>query len=341
LLLYKVDPSSHSLFYVWGRQVWTGIGAFGAAAIVLAILVMGHAERDSEIQAELASERAEVQSALSSPHEEKVDPCFGAPAMINPHCALRNSGVPLQPSLDNFSTDRPREWNRCYTPKDEKLRTCNFGYEGSDAKKIAIVGDSKGIFLLPALRKVLNANKWKLTTYLGKTCALMIPPKDECRGPMEEAERELLQHPYDLVIMANVSYGVEQQAIRHRAAMEPITAAGSRILVVADNPVSSEEAIACLTRVSVGDRTSECGTPRGDAFPKPDALVESAHLVAGTTVMDLTPYYCNADRCPSVIGDVIVHSDATHITATLSRTLWQPIEEGVRRALDTPVTTHR
>jgi hypothetical protein len=159
---------------------------------------------------------------------------------------------------------------------------------------------------------------------------------------MEEAERQLLAHPYDLVIMANVSYGVEQQALRHRAAMEPIAAAGSRILVVADNPVSSEEAIACLTRVSLGgDRTGECGTPRAEAFPKPDTLVEGAHLVPGTTVVDLTPYYCNADRCPAVIGDVIVHSDATHITATLSRTLWRPIEDGVRRALDTPANAPR
>ncbi|SCX30478.1 Peptidoglycan/LPS O-acetylase OafA/YrhL, contains acyltransferase and SGNH-hydrolase domains [Mycolicibacterium fluoranthenivorans] len=341
-LLDKADESRRNVFLTWGRPVWTTIGAFAAAVIVLSILGIQHADKNSVVQNELTGAQEESQLAFASPHDEKVNPCFGAPAMLNPNCKLRNPDVALLPSVDNFAKDEPRELDRCFTPKAAKLRTCSFGYDGADAKRIALVGDSKGIFLLPALQKVLHSNKWNLTTYLGKACALMIPAKDECQESMGEAEKQLLAHPYDLVIFANISYGVEQQALRHQKAMEPLVRAGSRLAVVADNAVSSEEAIACLTRVTIGgDRTGECATPRSEAFPKPDTLVAAAQIVPGTTVIDLTPYYCNADRCPAVIGDVIVHYDATHISATYSRTLWQPIEEGVLRALGTPVNAPR
>lgn len=340
-LLDKAD-GSRSTFFSWGRPVWTTIGALTAAVIVVSILGIQHADKNLLVENELAGAQEESQLAFASPHDEKVNPCFGAPAMINPNCKLRNPDIPLAPSVDNFAKDEPRELDRCFTPKAAKLRTCSFGYEGADAKRIALVGDSKGIFLLPALQKILHSNKWNLTTYLGKACALMIPAKDECQESMGEAEKQLLAHPYDLVIFANISYGVEQQALRHQKAMQPLVAAGSRLAVVADNAVSSEEAIACLTRMSFGvDRTGECSTPRSEAFPKPDTLVAAAQAIPNTTVIDLTPYYCNADRCPAVIGDVIVHYDATHISATYSRTLWQPIEEGIQRALGAPLNAPR
>jgi hypothetical protein len=47
----------------------------------------------------------------------------------------------------------------------------------------------------------------------------------------------------------------------------------------------------------------------------------------------LTVYYCTVDRCPSVIGDVIVYMDVNHITATFAKSLARPLEEGLRRAL--------
>jgi hypothetical protein len=53
-------------------------------------------------------------------------------------------------------------------------------------------------------------------------------------------------------------------------------------------------------------------------------------------VIDLTSYYCTADRCPSVIGDVIVYRDTNHITATFAKTLARPLEDGLRSALGVP-----
>jgi hypothetical protein len=260
--------------------------------------------------------------------------------MLNPGCRLRNPDVPLQPSIDTFSKDYVSEARKCYTIKDAELVTCNFGYPGDDAKRIALVGDSHATILIPGLRPFLNANKWQLTTYTGKGCVLIDPAPDVCREPMAKIEAELLAHPYDLVIVSNYRFfnqdarTQEEIGRAYQRAWAPITAAGSRIAVVGDNPESSAEAIACVTRVSFGDdRTSECGTSRAEAFRRPDPLVAGAQLAPGTTVIDLTPYYCDADRCPAVIGDVIVHMDVNHLTGTFSKTLARPLEDGVRRAL--------
>jgi hypothetical protein len=151
---------------------------------------------------------------------------------------------------------------------------------------------------------------------------------------MAEIEQKLLEHPYDLVITTSYrKYGGDPDT--YQSAWAPIIAAGSRIAVLADTPQVSEEALDCLTRVSFdGDRTGDCGTPSAEAFERPDPLVEAASMVQRATLIDLTPYYCSTDRCPSVIGNVIVYRDiGAHPTATFARTLSPAIVDGVRRAL--------
>jgi hypothetical protein len=128
--------------------------------------------------------------------------------------------------------------------------------------------------------------------------------------------------------------------VSYENAWKPLIEAGSRIAVVADIPGNGKEAIDCMTRVGIGsDRTGECGMPRADAVPKSDPLIVAAQAVPGTTLIDLTSFFCDADRCPSVIGNVIVYRDLNnHITATFARTLASAVEEGVRGALNAPPT---
>ncbi|GJF14807.1 acyltransferase [Mycolicibacterium cyprinidarum] len=314
-------------------SAWGLIGSLGAAMIVLSILGIGYVGKLSAAQKEIAGALDGKGQAIDLTQQaEKADPCFGAPAMLDPGCVLRNPDVPLQPSVDEFFNDLPLEAAKCYTPTYEDLLSCDFGYMGDDATRIALVGDSHATFLIPALRRILNANKWRLTTYTGHECVFMDPAPDGCRQTMASTRAELLAHPYDVVLFTN--YNNNQSELGYESAWAPIATAGSRIAAIADNPESSEDAIACLTRFSLsGDQTGECGTPKTEAFRYPDPLVAAAQVVAGTTLIDLTPYYCTTDRCPSVIGNVIVYRDTNHITATFAKTLAQPLEDGLRRAL--------
>jgi hypothetical protein len=311
------------------------IGGVAAVMVVVSILTIGHNEKLAAVRQEVADVQLDqpLNAPGSPPQEKALDPCFGAPAMVTKGCVLRNPNVPLRPTLDEFANDLPQEAGKCYTLTNQELLTCDFGYKGADAMRIALVGDSHATLLIPALRPFLNTNKWRLTTYTGHECVFMEPAPTGCRDTMAKTRDALLANPYNLVIFTN--YNNNQSPVGYQVAWGPIAAAGTRIAVVADNPESSTEAIACLSRVSFdGDKTGDCGTPRAEAFPHPDPLVAAAKTVPRATVIDLTPYYCTEDRCPSVIGNVIVPRDTNHITATYAKTLAGPLEQGLRQAIE-------
>lgn len=320
------------------QRAWGAAGALGTAAVIVAILGIQYSDKISA-----ARENAEAQAAAqssSSNTNEKIDPCIGAPAMVTPGCVLRDPAVPLRPSVDNVATDTKGTFSHCYGRKgQEKLEACEYGYAGSDAKRIALIGDSHAAAILPAFWPILKQNKWHLTTYLGDTCNLANPIREGCA--MAQVEAELAKDPVDLVIVTNFPTGVTPES--YQRAWQPLAAAGTRIAVLLDNPQTSASAVACLNRVNLGaDKTGECGTPRAEALPAPDPLAAAAHLMPTVTVIDFTPYYCTADRCPSVIGNVIVYRDYqqddgnSHITATFATTLAPELEREIRRALAAP-----
>jgi len=331
---------------------WGIIGGVAATLIVMTISFTQYADKISAAQEQSRSavQKDQTQSTTSTPAAEKADRCFGAPAMVTPGCVQRNPDVPLQPSIDEFANDKGSQLE-CFhmvipgqnDSGDEQLQPCEYGYNGPDATRIALIGDSHAAAFLPALVPILDANKWRLTTYLGTGCHFADPAPAECQGQMPQVEAEILAKHYDLVLVTNFNQHLQPE--RYQKAWAPVAAAGSRIAVVLDNPQTSEEALACLTRVSVGgDDTGGCGTPRAEALPRADSLAAAAQLVPDTTLIDLTRYYCTAERCPSVIGNVIVYRDFkrdpnnaaygnSHTTAVFASTLAGPVEEGLRRAL--------
>jgi peptidoglycan/LPS O-acetylase OafA/YrhL len=301
-----------------------------AAIGVLVILVL--------VVSIVGIQRGEPSTARGGEGDQR---CFGAPAMLDSHCVLWNSDLPLWPSLDSFATDGPawpadreqlRTASGCFRYVPMKLKSCTYGYLGKDATRIALIGDSHGGSILPALLPLLMANKWQLTTYVGISCQWVSPLPVHCLG--DEIEADLLTDPYDLVL-TTASRQSGSTTADYEKAWAPIAAAGSRIAVFADVPGVSEQSLACLTRVSLGvDRVGDCGTSRAEAFAQPDPLIEATQRVPGASLIDLRPYYCNADRCPSVIGNVIVYRDTdAHLTATFARTLAPAVEDGIRHAL--------
>ncbi|BBY17626.1 hypothetical protein MLIT_32180 [Mycolicibacterium litorale] len=151
---------------------------------------------------------------------------------------------------------------------------------------------------------------------------------------MEEARKQLTERRYDLIITtASRKFGGEPK--EYANAWDDFVEAGSRIAVVADNPEVSEDSIECLTRPAFGsEQIGDCGTERAEAIARPDPLVAAAGLVPNTFVVDLTQYFCTEDRCPSVIGNVIVYRDiGSHVTATYFSTLAPALVDGLRRVI--------
>ncbi len=306
---------------------WAYVGALMAAAIVLTILGI----RFEDKLAEAPRDDDHVVADLSAP---APDPCFGAPAMLTPGCVMRDPGIPLQPSIEKFADDDDKQIrSKCWRNKGEPVKPCTIGYMGADSTRIAFVGDSHAAALLPALRPYLVANKWQLTTYIGFGCQWRNPPPENgC--PAEEIASALLARPFDLVVTTSLRKWGGEPAEFERA-WAPVAAAGTRLAVIADNPAVGADSIECLTRVSLNeDRTGGCGTPKSEALALRDPLIAAVPSIPGATLIDLSRYYCTTDRCPMVIGNVIVYRDSGgHLTATFAKTLAPAVLEGIRGAL--------
>jgi peptidoglycan/LPS O-acetylase OafA/YrhL len=327
--------SRDSRFPTLSPRIWGLAGVVMVVAVVMSILGLSLNEKQAAATAyksKVPESAAEVGTG--------VDACFGAPAIVTPGCKLWNPGEPLYPSLESFAYDMKNQIdkNGCFGYEDsgEKLPSCSYGYGGPGAIRIALVGDSHAAQLLPAFWPVLLENKWNLTSYLGFECTLANPTSPRCERRMSDVEAELTEKPYELVIITNLNRSEPPSS--YQKAWVPI-AARSRIAVVADSPRTSEEAIACLSRVKLfSDRTGDCGTPRATAFPTVDPLVTATQLVPGATLIDLTQYYCTSEFCPSVIGNAIVYRDYvdgnSHLTATYAETLAGPLQNEIRKALD-------
>ena len=83
-----------------------------------------------------------------------------------------------------------------------------------------------------------------------------------------------------------------------------------------DNPRHSEDPLDCLERArDIGPTT--CAVKEKDVLGNFDAFAKTAGTVKGSTLLDLSDYYCRDGICPSVIGGVTVYRDITHLTDDL------------------------
>ncbi|ANA85238.1 O-antigen acetylase [Gordonia phage BritBrat] len=315
--------------------VWAFIGVLIAAGSLFGALLTETANNQSstsQANQKLVVTDAGPEAGMN-PGTADDDPCFGAAALATPGCALRDPAKELTPDVDRFTDDTQGAYE-CYRQKGRALSTCTYGYTGPDAKRLAIVGDSHAAMLLPGLAQHLNDNKWNLTTFVGYGCQWALRESGDCdRTVMPEVQKRLLAEKYDLVI--TTATRTTRSANEYAATWRPVVEGGSRVLVVGDNPSVSEETLSCVTRVSIGrDNSGECATPRSVALAEPDPLLAAAALVPGVRVLDMTDSFCEGDRCPAVIGDVIVYRDtAGHMTATYSQTLSPQLVTAVRDAL--------
>ncbi|OZC81301.1 acyltransferase [Rhodococcus sp. 06-418-5] len=301
------------------------------AAVMVAALCIGSiisiALVDRTNQTGQATQALVVEQPIV-PVASDVAKCLGAAAMVNEGCELRDPDKPLQPSVDTFADDTQGAYE-CYRTEGKPLRSCTYGYQRDDAKRLAIIGDSHAGMLLPALSPYLSQNKWSLTTYVGYGCQWQLPPSGDCSNVMNDIQAVVLAENYDAILTTSSRKfgGSTDQAavVAYSAAWAPVARTGTKVIAIADNPTVTEESMLCVTRVSLGsDSTGECGASRDVALADRDPLFASVEAVPGASLIDLTDYYCTADRCPTVIGDVIAYRDTGgHLSATFAKTLSQ------------------
>jgi len=288
-----------------------------------------------------APERQVVpEAAIVAPGSSDPADCIGAAALDPRHgCTGLNSGGAVAPLPREVLRDV--HGRKCFMDNNTRWISCEMGSKAQDVVRVALVGDSHANQQIAALEPHLGELNWQLTTFLGWDCAWHLPGLEvkqdvrNCRERLPRIHETVTSGQYDL-ILAVTRRGEGVTVAEHAAVLKDAVARGIRVVVIADNPDPSNDAVECVLRYTF-DVADRCGTSRSMALAEPDRLVEAARAVDGVGVVDLSELYCVDGFCPSVVGNVIVYRDASgHTTATWQRTLSPYLMDAIQEAARLP-----
>ena len=103
--------------------------------------------------------------------------------------------------------------------------------------------------------------------------------------------------------------------------------------MLADIPLQGADPPECLSYNL--EHAADCATAVEDAFSRQVSETERAAAGAtGAAYLDFTPYFCNSETCPTIIGNLLVYRDDQHLTASFSARLAEPLEGEIRPLLE-------
>ena len=269
--------------------------------------------------------------------------CFGA--------AARDPSQPCEnPDLRDTVTPLPAQAKIISDPYCDKrersrlLTACWFGAAPADAARtFALVGDSHAANLKTSLAVVTLAKRWRGVSIVRNSCPAtkgtpILPTpagSKRCRDWNSQVRAWLAKHREVDTVFLTAHRGARVRQKRGQSATEAVRAGyrdeisallalGKRVVVIRDPPSSSKVQMDCTSTAIAAGLSAARTCTLGRAFAlRPDDVALAARGLRSkqVRVIDLTRHFCDATRCFSVIGGVLVRHDATHLTQTFAATL--------------------
>ena len=252
--------------------------------------------------------------------------------------ALKRLPSNITPSLQKAPLDHPNT-HGCLlnaqiatVPPDSQ---CTFG-DPNGTKTIAVVGDSHANAWYPAINAFADKYHWRFILYAKAAC----PPGvytnyinplthrvytecDEWRNAMFD---RLKTTKPDVVLVTSQIRTLSVDPAGMVQAIENFKSTGARVLYLEDTPYpGTVDGLVpdCLAK-NASD-IQKCSLSRTDPRTRLGNMIQrttesAAAKKAGATLIDPTSWFCSATLCPTVINNIVVYSDDSHITGTYN--LW-------------------
>lgn len=287
------------------------------------------------------SAQLEQQSHDRVPHTD--DPVrYPGAAVLMRRPVTEPPRLPVRPAPDIATQDLPSVYeNDCMqgTRKSELVQ-CSYGAKQPN-HTIALIGNSHAAQWLPALEKMAEPNGWRVVVMTKGSCMLADEeqiykgkPQPTCTAWQDNVMAELKRRPPDLVITTGThsSGGSDGETLTPGmiSRWRELGAMGVRVLALRDTPRFRFKAPECVEAKG----RDACTEAESYSLAKASPILALRDAPLNVKFSDFTPYLCPGDRCPSVIGNVMVYWDSFgHFTATFTRTLTPLLERQVRQAL--------
>ena len=302
-------------------------GAYSLAAGLAAVMVVAGVATSGALQSSAAAaERAAVQSFAS-------DPCYGAAAMLPGADCARPYAVPADLDTAYAAGDKGSLAMPC-SSTGVTVTACEFGELEHPVRTLALVGNSHAGHLVAGLDAYGLEHGWKvvLMRKTGCTGASTAPQTESGCAEWTRAVLDgiLARDDIDTVVYATnddaLHYvggdGVAEADIAEVEAdvagnLGALLAAGRQVVAVGDVPGAADAAPDCVyLNRSTYDPCATAREPERD-----NVVAAAARSIDGVGFIDLDPYFCDDEKCHSVIGGAVVYLDEHHLTASFSRSL--------------------
>lgn len=251
---------------------------------------------------------------------------------------------PARPELVRLADYSPGVGEDCRNTSSQssEVVSCVFGDPQSD-RTIALVGGSHSVQWAPTLRLLAERRGFALLTYLKQGCRVATGAEvwarpvnaDSCSAWLPEVVATLEATEPDFVITAATrpdregefdrrAVGPGDQAPAEYVEMwRTLISAGIDVVGIRDSPWVRDESGALRTPpdcLAEGGSASDCGVARSLAL-EPVSPLEQYRSMHGFHPIDLTDGMCGPDRCPAVVGNVVVYRDSNHLHGAFVMTL--------------------
>ncbi|RNF84355.1 acyltransferase family protein [Montanilutibacter psychrotolerans] len=231
---------------------------------------------------------------------------------------------------------------------DDAIAFCNYG-KADGRFHLVVIGDSHAVHWLPAFKKLADERGWRLTGLTKSSCAITdVTVRFGSRSSTREFEEctrwnrkmidWVLANKPDLVVVSmspnhkiqNREAPDSQEAIAQGLVRElrNLTNAGIDVAMIKHTPWQLEDPPSCMSKP--GATVEACSGRRSQVILE-GAVVLASRLDNRLSLLDFDDAFCQGDVCPVVIGNVFVHRDKNHLTATYARSLAPALLDRIRR----------
>ena len=224
----------------------------------------------------------------------------------------------LSPNIADAATDFKSIGN-CSAYAHITSRLCEMGDpHGKDL--VVVFGNSHSSMWIPAMRIIAKHAHWRFIPVVKEACGYadyVAPLKDECSEWYKWALRQVKAlHPQVLVIGNYVHAGWGPALPVITTAMKPLV---GRVALMTDAPSISRVPADCLLQPGATQRS--CLWPQTLHSLAALPVLEAIGRAERVQVVNVTPWFCYHQLCPSVIDQIIPYADTAHITEAYSEFL--------------------
>jgi peptidoglycan/LPS O-acetylase OafA/YrhL len=247
---------------------------------------------------------------------------------------LRTAAVPsnLKPKLAAAEDDWPHDRGCVQQYLEVALPdNCVFG-DPHAGRTMVLFGDSHASHWLGAFDRAAAAAHWRVLLRAKAACPVadltlvddkLKRPYTECTRWRSAAVADILAAKPELIVLSQAD-GVggtkvtdARWATATASTVRALGAGGARRVFLSDIPAPADpvgcvsahlsDVTPCVSAVDAGEQ----------AWPKRRGLVAAAVREAGATVVDTNIWVCSGDRCPPIVGNMLVYQDnGGHLTNT-------------------------